>query len=147
MTDIAAAFAAIQARAAAEIAGLPLLWQNEDNELPDEPAPFAYFELITDLGAFIELGGGRGSNRQRTEGELHAYVFAPRGVGLAAMLERAETVAAAFRSYRGGGISCQSATVHPAGEGEALVPPGVRSVAGNFTCCIVSIPIHFDQIG
>jgi len=152
-TDIVDAFDAIQALVAGnppeDLSGSPLTlcWQNEDNALPDEPAPFVYFELTTDRGEFIELGGGRGSNRFRHIAELHAYLFVPRGLGLKAGLQMAEPIAALFRSYKGGGIVCEGASVHPAGEGEALVPPGAEGLAGNYSAVIVAIPLHFDQVG
>lgn len=147
MTDIVAAFAAIQARAVAQITTLPLLWQDDVNELPLDPAPFVFFELVTDRGSFIEIGGGRGANRYRHECELHAFVFVPRGQGLAYALSLAEPVAVVFRSYRGAGISCGGASVHPVGEGEALVPPGLSSAAGNYACVVVAVPLYFDHIG
>lgn len=146
MTDIVAAYAAIQARAISQITGISLLWQDEGNVLPDTPAPFVYFELVTESGGFIEIGGGRGANRHRHNAELHAYVMVPRGNGLTYGLTRAEPVAAAFRSYRGAGISCSGGTVHPVGEGESLTPPGLSSAAGNYACVMVAIPLYFDQV-
>lgn len=145
MTDIVAALAAIRARAEGQITTLPLKWQDETNELPDEPEPFAFVEVITDRSGFIEIGGGRGANRHRQTGEIHAYVFAPIGRGLAYGAGLAEPVAAVFRSYRGGGISCMGASVHPVGEGSALVPPGLSSAAGNYACVVVIVPFYFDQ--
>ncbi|MGD9880457.1 MAG: hypothetical protein AB7F22_10620 [Reyranella sp.] len=147
MTDIATAWAAIQARAASQITGMPILWPDEGNELPVEPAPFVFIEMTTDRGAFIEIGGGRGSNTFRNRGELLAYVFVPIGEGLARALALAEPVAAAFRSYQGGGVTFDGATVQPLGEGASLVPPGLTSAAGNYSAAMVVCPLHFDQIG
>lgn len=146
---IVTAHAALKARGAAQITLLStILWQDEDNQLPDEPAPFVFFELITDRAEFIEIGGGRGSNRARQDGELHGFVFVPRGWGLEAMLPLAEHVAAAFRSYRlAGAVSCGAASVHPVGEGADLVPPGLSSAAGNYSCNLVSVPFFFEQVG
>lgn len=146
-TPITSAFAALKARAVEQVTGMPLYWQDEDNALPDAPAAFCYLELVTDRGSFIEIGGGRGANTWRTPGELRAYVFLPRGEGLASGLVRAEAVAAAFRSYRGGGVTCDGASVHPVGEGEALAPPGLASAADAYACVMVAIPLHFDQVG
>lgn len=149
MATIVTAQAALKARAIAQISLLPtILWQDEDATLPDDPAPFVYFELITDRADFIELGGGRGSNRMRQTAELHGFVFVPRGWGLEASLPLAEHVAAAFRSYKlAETVSCGAASVQPVGEGASLVPPGMRSEAGNYACHLVAVPLYFDQIG
>jgi hypothetical protein len=147
-TDLAGALAIIRARAEAQITTLPLYWQDEDNfDLPDEPAPFVFFELIVRRGRIAGYGSGRGANLYRTPAELNAYVFVPRGIGLPAAAVLAETVAMAFRSFRSGGLSCFDATPHPVGEGEALVPPGLSPAAGNYACVVVSISLHFDQTG
>jgi hypothetical protein len=145
-TDIVDAIAALRTRAAA-ITAAPVYWRDEDDVvLPDDPAAFVWIEPTIERGVYIEIGGGRGANRYRQTGELAAYVFAPRAGGALAALALAEDVAAVFRSFRGGGVSCHGASVHPAGEGEALTPPGVRSVAGNYVCVTVAVPFHFDQI-
>lgn len=145
MTTITEAFAAIKARAIATVSGPALAWQDEDNLLPDAPADIVYFEMVTEGGGFLEMGGGRGSNRHRHRAELMAYVLFPRGKGLAYGLSVAEPVAAAFRSWRASGVSFQGATVHPSGEEEPLVPPGVASAAGNYACVTVVAPFTFDQ--
>lgn len=145
-TDIVAAFAALRGRAETLITSVPLFWQDEENELPDDPASFLYFELETDRGDVIEIGGGRGANRHRHWGEFNGYLFVPRGKGLPYMLGLAEPIAAVFRSFRGGGVSCSAATVHPVAEGESLVPPGVRSAAGRYSCVMINIPLYYDQI-
>lgn len=147
MTTIAVtdAYAAIRTRAVAQITTLPIYWPDEDNQLPDTPAPFVFFELTLEGSRVIEIGGGRGSNRHRNSGEINAYVFAPRGAGLTYLLSIAEPVAAAFRGYRASGITINTASVHPLGEGEALVPPGLESAAGAYGCVVVNMPIYFDQ--
>ncbi len=74
-------------------------------------------------------------------------MFVRRGQGLTIALSLAETVAAAFRSWREGAVSCFDATVHPLGEGEALAPPGLSSAVSNYACAVVSVSLHFDQVG
>jgi hypothetical protein len=146
--SIVAVWAAIQARATAEITGLPLLWQDETNAIPDLPQPFAFLELVTERARVIEIGGGRGANRHRYPGELHVFVFVPRGEGLARALALAEPVAAAFRSYRlADVVSFSGASVHPVGEGADLVPPGVAAAAGNYAAAVVVAPLTYDQLG
>lgn len=147
MSAITAAFDSLRARAVAQITMLPLHFQDEENVLPDTPAEFVYFELVTDRGGFLEVGGGRGANRHRSYGEFHAYVFIPRGKGLESGLATAEGVAAVFRSFRNADVSCVGATVHPSAGGEALVPRGIESAADNYTCIVVSVPLYFDQTG
>lgn len=144
---ITTAFNVIKARAEAEITSLPLMWQDDENYLSDTPEPFVFFEMVTQAAGAIEIGSGRGGNRHRNRAELNAYVFAPRGTGMAYVLSLAEPVAAVFRSYRGGGVTFENAAVHPVGEGEALVPPGLSSAAGNYACAVVNAPFFFDQIG
>lgn len=147
-TTLAGALAVLRARAEAQITTLPLYWQDEDNfDIPDEPAPFGFIEFIARRGQLVSFGSGPGGNLFRTQGELNAYVFVPRGQGLPVAAGYAETVAAAFRSYRSGGVSCFDATCHPVGEGEALNPPGLSSVAGNYACVVAQVSLHFDQVG
>ncbi len=147
-TTLAGAFAVLRSRAEAQITTLPLYWQDEDNfDLPDEPSSFVFFEFIARRGRLVAFGSGQGGNLFRTQGELNAYVFVPRGSGLTVAAGYAETVASAFRSYRLGGVSCFDATCHPLGEGEALNPPGLSSVAGNYACVVAQVSLHFDQVG
>lgn len=143
----AQAFAALRARAEAQLAGWTLVWQDEPAVLPDVPAPFVYVELMARRGRIAGYGGGRGSNLYRMPAELTAYVFWPRGEGLAIGLGYAETVAAVFRSWRSGDLSCVDATVHPLGEGETIVPNGSSSAAGNYSCAAVRVTLHYDQLG
>lgn len=146
-TNLAGALAILRTRAETQITTLPLYWQDENSILPDDPVPFVFFELIARRGRIAGYGSGNGANLYRTPCEFNAYVFVPRGQGLPVAAGYAETVAAAFRSYRSGGVSCFDATLHPMGEGEALVPPGLSSAAGNYACVVVNVNLHFDQIG
>lgn len=147
MSSATEVFAALKARAAAQITSLPLYWQDERNVLPPTPAPFVYFEFSTDRARHAAFGGGRGSNLHRVAGELIGYVFWRRGAGLDVGLGYGETVAAVFRSWRSNEVSCSVATVQPLGEGAALVPPGLSNAAGNYSCVAVIVALHFDQIG
>lgn len=147
MSSTAEAFVALKARATAQIAGLPLYWQDETNVLPRIPGPFVYFELDTSRGRLAGFGGGRGRNLYRTAGELVGWVFWRRGEGLGVGLAHGETVAAAFRSWRSDAVSCFGATVQPVGEGASLVPPGLASPAGNYSCVAVVVALSFDQVG
>lgn len=147
MTTIVTCWAAIKARAIAQVTLLPMYWQDEGGALPDTPAPFVYFHLEMDRAEFIEMGGGRGSNLFRAPGELQCFVFTPRDTGLADALPYAEHVAAAFRSFRDGDVSIGTAVPQPVGDNTPLTPPGMTSPVNNYSCCIVALPIHFDQVG
>lgn len=146
-TTPSGAWAAIRARAEAQITGLPMYWPDESFRLPDQPAAFVYFEMLADTSYVAGFGSGRGANRYRNPSVLNAYVFVPMGWGLAASLTRAETVAAAFRSYRTSEISCFEASIQPIGQGESLTPPGLSSAAGNYACSVVAIEFFYDLIG
>jgi hypothetical protein len=146
-TNLAGALALLKARAAEQITTLPLYWR-EDGQviLPDEAAPFVYFELEARRGRLVAFGSGRGGNLYRNPSELRAYVFVPHGLGLETAPTYAETVAVAFRSYRSGGLSCSDATLFPAASASDF-PDQASSAAGNYTCVMVIVSLTYDQIG
>lgn len=147
MTTVSGAWTAIQARIDDQLSSFTRWWPHENNTLPDAAAVFLFTEIITDRARIAGFGGGRGLNLYRNPAELNIYVMVPIGQGLAVALAHGETVAAAFRSYRTSAISCFDATVHPVGEGAALVPPGLSSAAGNYACAVVTVDMFFDQTG
>ena len=132
---------------------LPLRWQNEDADsqgnaaLPDTPAPFLYTEFLTDPAELVSFGGGRGANRYRNPARLDVYVFVPRGWGLAAATDYAETAAALFRSFRDTNVSCFGASVHPGGDGASLKPPGLSSEVANYFYAVTEVDLFFDLVG
>ncbi len=147
MTTIVTAFAALRTRAEANITTMLLFWPNENNNLPNQPEPFVYFDIDTFPAVAASFGGGRGNNRYRNAAEFRAYVFVPVDWGLTEALTRAETVAAVFRSHRSDDVSCFGASVHPVGKGTEIIPPGLESAAGNYACAAVIVDMFFDQIG
>lgn len=147
MASIVTALAALRERAESQITTMPLMWPDENNEPPDDPAPFVYFFLDTLPANLAGFGGGAGSNLWRNEAELQGFVFVPVGWGITEAVTRAETVAAAFRSYRTADISCFGASVHPVGKGSELIPPGLENAAGNYACAVALVDMYFDQIG
>jgi hypothetical protein len=156
MATITTALAAIRARleavAITDAQGntLPFRWQGEDGgDLPGTPAAFAYVELENyGAGRFpAGYGGGSGNNLYRNEGQINAFVFVPNGQGLSVAVALAEQVAARLRSFRDSTVSCFSASVHPIGEGTSIAPKGMNSEVNNYTCAVVEIAFHFDQIG
>lgn len=150
MTTITQAFTAIRSKLEETPAITTFRFQGEDGgPLPDNAEAFAYVEL-ENFGAGrgpAAFGGGRGSNLYRNEGLINAYVFAPNGWGLSDTVALAEQVAARLRSYRDAYVSCFSASVHPIGDGTSIAPKGLRSEVNNYTCAVVEIAFHFDQIG
>lgn len=159
MTTITSAFDAVRSRleagsytdGAGNTLSSWLRFQGEDNgDLPDTPAPFAYVEVENfGAGRFpTAYGGGSGNNLYRNEGLVTAYVFVPNGQGVRVAVALAEQVAARMRSYRDTYISCFSASVHPIGKGEDIAPPGLqRNEVNNYTCAVAEIAFHFDDIG
>lgn len=146
MTTATQAFEAIKTRLGT-ITSIPFIYQNEDAVLPDTPAAFGYVEFLTDRALIASFGGGRGSNLYRNPAELVIYIFVPRGEGLQSATDKAETVAAVFRSYRDNAISCFGASVLPGGDGAILTPPGLSSPANKYWWAAVSVDLHFDQVG
>jgi hypothetical protein len=158
MTTVTGAFDAIRSRlesgtytdGAGNTLTSWLRFQGEDaDDLPNTPAPFAYIEL-ENFGAGrgpVAFGGGIGNNLYRNEGLINAFVFVPNGQGLRVAVAQAEQIAARMRSFRDGDISCFSASVHPIGEGTSFAPKGLNSEVNNYTCAVVEIAFHFDQIG
>jgi len=146
VSDITAVWDLLRARAEANIT-LPMFWQHETNELPDTPESFVYFEIDPARPFLAGFGGGQGNNRYRSGADFNAFVFVPVGQGVRVALQQAETVAALFRSFRSGDISCFEASVHPVGQGAEITPPGLSSAAGNYACAVAIVSLSFDQIG
>lgn len=148
VVDQSEVWADIKLRAQAEISGVQLFWPLEPNELPDQPAPFVYFDMVVDpTRAPVAFGGGRQRNLYQYRAELVGYLFLPRNYGLADSTKMAERIAKAFRSYRSDAISCFGATPIPAVDGAAMVPPGLKSAADQYDCTAIAVALTFDQIG
>lgn len=145
--SIVTALAALRSRAGNGTITLPMYWPDENNELPDTPAPFVYFALDTRPAFATGVGGGIANNVWRTPGELQAFVFVPIGQGITQSVTLAESVAAVFRSYRDNYVSCFGASVHPVGKGSEMIPDGLDSAAGNYACAVALVDLFFDQVG
>lgn len=125
-----------------------LRWQNEDGDpLPDTPASFLYTEMDADRQYLAGFGGGQGGNLWRSPARLGVYAFVPRGTGLKAATDLAETVAALFRGYRSNDLQCFEATVYPLGDGSSMKPSGLSSPVDNYYVAAVEVNFWFDQIG
>jgi hypothetical protein len=152
MTTAADALDAIRSRIEAAGLSVPLYWHGDDPPiLPDTPTTFVYFVFNNSGsgGSPVAYGGGRGANIYRNRATLEAYVFSPPtgAVGMGPVMDTAETVAAALRSFRDADISVFSADVVPVGPGSNLSPPGLSSEVNNYLCAIAEIELTFDQIG
>lgn len=150
MSTFAQMVAALKARAVAQVTmfGAAVYWDRDAKPtLPDDPTPFVFFRLEMDRAQFISIGGGRGNNLARTDGELQGYIFIPRDWGLEQEALYGEHVAAAFRSYRTTDVSCGAVTPAPAVPGSDLMPPGLDSEVENYSCIVAAVPVFFDQVG
>lgn len=147
MTTPVAAFNILRARLEGASLAFPLRFPNEDGApLPDVATAFAYVDWDVSTGGLASFGGGRGANRYRVYWTLSVFVFVPRSVGLDAALTRAETVAALFRSYRSGDVSCSEATVRPGQTSGAGLKPPMNEVENYFWAVAIAHGF-FDQIG
>ena len=148
MTTLAQAVASLKARASAQVTLLPCYWDKDQKpQLPDNPSPFAFLYVEMDPASLISIGGGRGGNLMRAEGELIAIVFLPRDSGLEKHAQLGEHVAAAFRSFRDEHVACGAVAPQPAVDGSSLKPPGLESEVENYACTVVAVPFWFDFIG
>jgi hypothetical protein len=152
VTTVSRRYAAIRTRieAATGLRRSRSTGMNEDvDQLPDDPAfAFVVFtELNPEKQYLAGFGGGIGANLWRNPAVIDCYAFVPRGWGLQAATDLAETMAALFRGYRDGDLQCFSATIIPLGAGASIKPPGLDSEVDNYYAASVEIDMHFDQIG
>lgn len=146
-------------KTAANVA-VPLRWQNEDADsngdtaLAEPPKPFVYTEFTTGRGEIVAFGGGAGGNTFRTPFDIAAYVFVPKNDfiantrdGLQQAESIAEQIAALFRGFRSGDVSCFDVSVQPGGDGADLKPPGLTSEVGNYFWACAFVSGSFDQLG
>jgi hypothetical protein len=143
MADYAGAVAAMRARFAANFAGAPIAYQNEDAPQnpwpPQPPAPWVYFEVIQAQTALRGVGLP-GNQTWLTSGHICIHAFVPKGYGLADHLALAGRAGDVFRS----------ATFYNSEPGAKVVclGPSVQggdsaSDDGNWFGVTVSIPFDF----
>jgi hypothetical protein len=148
MTTHKEAKAAVRARLTDASITIPLYYENETVELPDEPTAFGFVIFNNDgpgLGP-ASFGDGVFQNRWRNTVNVEAFVFVPQGTGTDAANDYAEAICARFRSYRDNNISCLGGAVREAIGGERMIPRGMDSAVGNYWCAIATIDLWFDQI-
>lgn len=97
-------------------AGVSIVWANEDNVLPDVPAPFLMVEIIRDGDQLYAHGGGRGANVWRGEGAIAIHVLVPRGWGTADAQQYLEDAFTIFRGKRLDGVSYDATIAQGAGD-------------------------------
>lgn len=138
--EFAAAEAIIRARFLEQWphASVPIYWANENNELPDTPAPFLAAEIIGDGEAMYAHGAGRGANVWRGEGAIGIHVLVPKGWGTQHALQYLDDAFAIFRGLRLDGVSY-----------EAAIPQGAGQYAhdGNYWQVDGEVPFHTYLIG
>lgn len=139
MATLADVHAAVKARIAANFTAIAVRYANENNQLPDTPAPFVFVEIDLDPSFNAAYGGGRGQNRHRTTGELLAHFMWPVGWGVEDAFAKAEEFAALFRNYRDSTMSCFAGGPMP-GTG--------KTEDGSYShCATVAVDLFFDLIG
>lgn len=134
MTTKAVAFAAVRTRIeGAGISGVALRWPNEDNDnLPDQPAAFVYTDMVTMGSRRLERGRPEGGKTHLTWGQIESRVEVPRGTGSAVAETIAEQIAALFRDHSDGVIFCDAAKVETG-----------ESPDGNYFAATAVIDIRF----
>lgn len=146
MTDVPGAIAALKERSKM-ITFVPVYWAKDNNVLPDPPKPFVFFELEVARQRIASLGGGRGANLYRYPCELLGWLAIGRGRSAEHGASVAESIAAVFRSFRDGDVSCGDATPRPVTEVTEMAAGSMRASAGNYDWYLITVRLHFDQIG
>ncbi len=94
-------------------AAVPLVWPNEDNQMPldSEGAPTAFIAAFVRFGAAPRLAayGGIAQNRWRQGGEVVARIFVPRGGGEATINGYADDLSGILIGYRDGDLFVRGA--------------------------------------
>lgn len=157
MPDATDSFNAIRNRIEAGSLNPPIWWPNEEENsdgektLPDTPAAFIHIAFHTDRGYLAAFGGGNANNLWRNQGLIEAYYFVPRGEGLDAALDGAETIATLFRGYRTETVSCFDASVRAGTSASNLnlsaLNQETQTVADNYHWAVTQVSFHYDQIG
>ena len=131
-------YADVQSRLTAGLPAERFTYANGDITLPDNPAAFAYVEIILNRAQIAAFGGGRGSNLQRTTGRIEAHVMEPTdSQGAGDGYDRAEAICAVFRGTKLNGLSVFSA--------QAMPTQGRTEDGAYAHVATASIEISFDQ--
>lgn len=112
---------------------VPIFWPNENEELPDSPAPFLSVEIRRGVERNVTRGQP-GSNLRRDTAEIIARIFGRAGEGEDAVSLYADEIVRIFRDYDETGVTC--AMGNGGGEG---------NVDGNYYRMDVIIPFTFDH--
>jgi hypothetical protein len=125
-----AAEAIIRARLLSEWphSDVPIYWANEENILPDQPAPFLLVEIIGDGESLYAHGGGRGANVWRGEGAIAIHILVPKGQGTQGALGYLEDAFTIFRGLRIDGVSYEAGMAQ--GSGTATIDGAYWQVDG-----------------
>jgi hypothetical protein len=77
---------------------VPLVFENENYDLPDDPSPYVYVEISGNLYAQQSIGATSSvSNLWREQGLLWIHVFVPSGTGSLLARQYAKQIADLFR--------------------------------------------------
>lgn len=109
------AFAALEDFLRAEWTATPIVFENEDFPLADNPAAFVFIEIFGDYFAQESIGDP-GNNLWRESGELRGHVLVPNGTGTRAARTYASDLADFFKEVEVSGVRFQQMSI---GAGEA----------------------------
>lgn len=150
MSTFAQVVASLKARAAAQITLFDdrVYWDKDRKPTGLDPhAAFVFLMIEADPSRIVAVGGGRGGNLKRSDGELQALVFLPKAWGLESHAQYGTHVADAFNSFRDAHMSCGAAEPQPVVDGSSLTPPGMQSEVTNYDCTVVAVPFFYDRVG
>ncbi len=144
MPTLPTATASIKSRIAANFSAVTVRYHNEGVTLPDEPAPFAFVEIILERAFLAGFGGGPGDNLQRSAGRIEAHFLVPVGWGIEDGLSWAEQFAAVFRGQRVDDINYFGI----GGDMAQVFPADGKTEDGSYAHIATAIvPFFFDQAG
>ncbi len=123
------AFDSIEARLRQGWAETPLVFENEDFELPDTPAAFVYVEVVGD-SYWQDTIGIPQANEWQEEGAIYLHVMAPAGTGSAQSRQIGDRLMYLFREQQAGDLNFREMSI---GAGE----PGKQF--GNYYAMTVTI--------
>ncbi len=131
-------FDVIEQRLGAEWTTTPKVFENDEFEAPNEPAPFIFVEIFGDFFDQASIGGGEGvdANLWRETGQLLMHVMTPNGTGSRDARVAAKALIDLFRGQEIGGVEFRDASI---GAGE----PG--RVFANYYAMTASVSWQRDQ--
>lgn len=130
-----------------QVGSIPILFQGEDNILPDISSSFIFIDIIVWNNRIAAFGGGLGRNAFESRGNYDAYCFVPKGYGVGYALDYAQQVRNAFRGFRNDDLIIEQLMVTPGGDGSSIKPDGIPSEVSLYYFALVEIVFSFRETG